>query len=133
MEPIILDPGAGDGDDELRIKLSTDDVGVVEFDVDKDSVEDHAHDREEIFYVLEGRMTFRADGRTQELEAGGFVYIPAGTRHGFEHDAPARYLVTSVPGGLENYFAETAQAEESGADKGELEQIAERYGTRFLG
>ncbi|TMK20470.1 MAG: cupin domain-containing protein [Actinobacteria bacterium] len=129
MDPIILAPGEGDGDEERSTKLSTDELGVVEFHVEKDDVGDHIHECDEIFYVLEGRMTFRADGRSYDVDAGGFVFIPSGSRHGFEHSSRAHYLVISSPGGLEKYFAETEEAEANGAREEELEQIAARYGT----
>jgi quercetin dioxygenase-like cupin family protein len=100
--------------------------------VDEDSVGDHTHECDEVFYVLEGRMTFRVDSTSRDLETGGFVFIPRGTRHGFDHSERARYLVISSPGGLENYFAETEEAENRGGSDDELREIARRYGTRFL-
>ena len=133
MGVIVLGPREGDGSDERKTKLSFQRLGVVEFDADNDAVDDHSHEVDEGFYVLKGNMTFRADGASHEAPAGSFVFIPAGTVHGFSHDSPARYLVLSSPGGLEKYFAEIEEAEARDADDTELSAIARRHGTRFTG
>ena len=132
MNAVILPPGEGEGSDERTTKLSTDAIGVTEFRTDEDSVGDHTHEADEIFYVLKGQMTFRVNGATKRLKAGGFAFVPKRTRHGFAHTKPARYLVISAPGGLERYFEELEEAEKREASDEELERIARRYGTRFL-
>lgn len=132
MEPIVLQRGEGEGGAERRTKLSGGGLGVTEFDTDGDSVGDHTHEVDEVFYVLKGQMTFRADGTTRRVKAGGFVFIPRGTRHGFAHTKPARYLVVSSPGGLERYFEEVEEAEQREPSDAELERIARRHGTRFF-
>lgn len=62
----------------------------------------HVHDDEdELFYILEGEVTFACD--TGELAAGPgcFVHAPRGAAHGFRNisGAPARALVITSPGG----------------------------------
>lgn len=55
----------------------------------------HVHEQEDdVFYVLEGTVTFILDGETREASAGGFVLAAAGVRHDFENrsDRPARLL-----------------------------------------
>lgn len=49
---------------------------------------DHTHHTEdEMFYVLEGAITFRCGGETFDLEKGGFVFLPCGIEHGYTiHD-----------------------------------------------
>ena len=43
---------------------------------------DHWHPGEEIVYVLEGSLEYRLEGREPvTLEAGGVLFIPAGTVH----------------------------------------------------
>ena len=67
----------------------------------------HVHrDHEELFYVLEGRYIFtRGRDEEVELEAGGSVLIPRGTRHHFRTlVAPARTLIVIAPAGLEGFF-----------------------------
>jgi mannose-6-phosphate isomerase-like protein (cupin superfamily) len=68
----------------------------------------HVHrERDEAFYVVEGRYAFTRDHDEIELEAGGFIFIPRGTRHQYRTlDAPARTLILIVPAGLEGFFRE---------------------------
>ncbi|NJN43326.1 MAG: cupin domain-containing protein [Anaerolineae bacterium] len=65
----------------------------------------------ELFYVLEGTLSFRVGEQTLNAGPGGFAYVPPGTVHGFSNptDAPARYLLITSPAGLENYFIELAE------------------------
>jgi quercetin dioxygenase-like cupin family protein len=61
---------------------------------------DHTHPTEdEMFYVLDGSLTFRCGDRTFDLEAGGFVFLPRGIKHGYtiHGDDPARLLVVTAP------------------------------------
>lgn len=61
---------------------------------------DHTHPTEdEIFYVLEGDLTFRCGGETFEVEDGGFVFLPRGIEHGYQirGDRRARLLVVTAP------------------------------------
>ncbi len=60
----------------------------------------HSHDTEnEIFYVLEGAITFHCGGETFELEKGGFIYLPHGIEHGYtiHHADPVRLMVITSP------------------------------------
>ena len=66
----------------------------------------HVHrEHDEAFYVVEGRYMFTRDHDELELEPGGFIYVPRGTRHRYRTlDAPARTLILIVPAGLEGFF-----------------------------
>jgi quercetin dioxygenase-like cupin family protein len=45
---------------------------------------DHTHTTEdEIFYVLQGDLTFRCGEDTFELEDDGFIFLPRGIEHGY--------------------------------------------------
>jgi mannose-6-phosphate isomerase-like protein (cupin superfamily) len=76
----------------------------------------HSHEENvELFYVLEGTMTFLAGERWFEAPAGSFLRIPAGIRHDFENRGTVRAGALNVflPGGFEammpaivEYFAE---------------------------
>jgi quercetin dioxygenase-like cupin family protein len=45
---------------------------------------DHTHPTEdEIFYVLEGAVTFRCGDERFEAEAGSFIFLPRGIEHGY--------------------------------------------------
>ena len=60
----------------------------------------HTHRTEdELFYVLEGAITFQCGDKTFDLEKGGFVFLPAGIRHGYtiRSEGPVRLLVVTAP------------------------------------
>jgi quercetin dioxygenase-like cupin family protein len=60
-------------------------------------------DHAEAYYILDGEVTFKADGQTLPGRAGSFVYIPEGSRYSFEvGGSEARALLLATPGGLEN-------------------------------
>lgn len=61
---------------------------------------DHIHPTEdEIFYVLQGALTFRCGEETFDLENGGFVFLPRGISHGYtiRSDGEVRLLVVTAP------------------------------------
>lgn len=60
----------------------------------------HTHSSEdEIFYVLEGELTFRCGGEVFDVDAGGFVYLPQGIEHGYtiRSEGQVRLLVLTFP------------------------------------
>lgn len=64
----------------------------------------HAHEaNEELFYALEGTMTFLVGDQYVDAEAGTFIRIPAGVTHDFENrtDRRAGVLNVFIPGGFE--------------------------------
>jgi mannose-6-phosphate isomerase-like protein (cupin superfamily) len=63
----------------------------------------HAHDEDDVFYVLEGTMSFLLGDRWVEAPRGSFVIAPGGTTHDFENRGEVRagVLNVSVPGGFE--------------------------------
>jgi len=64
----------------------------------------HKHDaNEELFYVVEGTMTFRVGEDDVDAAAGTFLRVPAGVMHGFENRTATRAGVLNVfiPGGFE--------------------------------
>jgi quercetin dioxygenase-like cupin family protein len=64
------------------------------------------HAEDEIFYVLQGAVTFFADGVETEIGPGGLVHIPRGVVHTFRNSGAteAMLLVMTTPAGLERYF-----------------------------
>jgi len=69
----------------------------------------HRHTREaEAFYLLDGRMDYRAGDYDYELYAGCFMYLPAGLPHAFRirGERPARFLAMVEPGGLLGLYDE---------------------------
>ncbi|MGI9657869.1 MAG: cupin domain-containing protein [Gaiellaceae bacterium] len=80
----------------------------------------HAHEQDvELFYVIEGTMSFLAGDQWVDAERAAFLRVPAGMTHDFENrsDARAGILNVSIPGGFESmmprivsYFEERDQA-----------------------
>ena len=69
----------------------------------------HRHTKEaEAFYVLDGRIDYRADETDFELYAGCFMYLPLGLPHAFRirGDEPARFLALTTPAGLMGLYDE---------------------------
>jgi quercetin dioxygenase-like cupin family protein len=69
----------------------------------------HRHTKEsEAFYLLEGRMDYRAGDEDYALYAGCFIYLPKGLPHAFRirGDSPARILALTAPGGLLHLYDE---------------------------
>ena len=61
---------------------------------------DHIHSTEdEIFYVLEGALSFRCDGEEFDANAGALVFLPRGLEHGYtiRSDGEVRLLVITAP------------------------------------
>lgn len=61
---------------------------------------DHTHPTEdEIFYVLQGELTFRCGAGSFDVGAGGFMYLPQGIQHGYtiRTDGIVRLLVVTFP------------------------------------
>jgi mannose-6-phosphate isomerase-like protein (cupin superfamily) len=64
----------------------------------------HSHEHNvEIFYVLEGTMSFLAGDRWIDAPRGSFLRIPAGVTHDFENRSGERAgaLNLFIPGGFE--------------------------------
>jgi mannose-6-phosphate isomerase-like protein (cupin superfamily) len=64
----------------------------------------HSHPaNEELFYVIEGTMTFLIDDQHIDAPAGTFLRIPAGVTHDFENRTTRRAgaLNVFIPGGFE--------------------------------
>lgn len=77
----------------------------------------HVHrERDETFFVLEGRYRFVRDHEELELGAGDSIFIPRGRRHHFRSlEAPSRTLIIVAPAGLEDFFREMGARLASGA------------------
>ena len=66
----------------------------------------HVHrERDEGFYVLEGRYRFWRGADELEVGPGEAVFVSRGTRHHFETlVAPSRTLIVIAPPGLADFF-----------------------------
>ena len=65
-----------------------------------DEPPNHIHETEdEMFYVLEGAITFRCGEETFDLEKGGFIFLPRGIQHGYSirSEEPVWLIVVTSP------------------------------------
>jgi mannose-6-phosphate isomerase-like protein (cupin superfamily) len=70
-----------------------------------------SHDEDDVFFVIEGTMSFLLGDRWVDAPRGSFVIAPGRTTHDFENrgDARAGVLNLSVPGGFEQEMPAIAQ------------------------
>jgi mannose-6-phosphate isomerase-like protein (cupin superfamily) len=63
----------------------------------------HAHDEDDVFYVLEGTISFLIGDTWRDAPKGSFVLAPGGVTHDFENRGAVRagVLNFSVPGAFE--------------------------------
>ena len=75
----------------------------------------HSHDEDDVFYVVEGTMSFLLGDHWVDAPVGSLVLAPGGTTHDFENRSATRagVLNFSVPGdfetsmpGIARWFAE---------------------------
>ncbi len=66
----------------------------------------HAHDEDDVFYVLAGTMSFLVGDAWIDAQAGAFVLVPGGVTHDFENRGEVRsgVLNFSAPGGFEPHM-----------------------------
>jgi quercetin dioxygenase-like cupin family protein len=77
----------------------------------------HHHDFDELFYVLDGELTFQLGREVVTRRAGELAFAARGVQHTFANHsgAPARTLIVCTPAGFERYFARIA-AEREGVE-----------------
>ena len=96
----------------------------------------HIHrDAAEAFYVLEGEYIVFVEGQESSCPAGSFIFIPAGTEHGFRVGGVAsRKLNLYSPAAMVGYFDELAEAARTGQmDPSALFEMAMRYSMEVVG
>ena len=119
------------GEDEARLIVSGKDTGgrysMLEWTVAASKLlrEEEARDYgphlhngcEETFQIQEGTLEFLIDGELVKLEAGDFVRVPPGVKHGYQNTSgnPVKMLVTYSLGGFEELFLKYR------TDQGEVE------------
>lgn len=94
----------------------------------------HVQSREdEGFYVLEGEITFHADGQRVLARKGTFLSIPKGVVHTFKNESrsDARMLILVAPAGMEAMFQEfgTVVTDRAARPKPPTPQEMDRAGT----
>lgn len=113
-KPIFLERGQGRGYDMGRIKANfkadgeetANEYSISEWWMEPNTrgIGAHHHDHEnEIFYVLEGTMSFLVGDEWRDAEQGSFIFVPAGVQHDFENRSTERAGVLNVftPGAFE--------------------------------
>ncbi len=138
MKQHIVEPGQGTdydwSQDHISVKTPADltagRVTVVE-DVLKPGFHLPAHRHRsmvEIFFIIDGEVSFAFEDETVIAAAGSTVTIPAGTRHEVTCPGGARLVTIFTPGGFDRYLAELAglsPAELADADC--VRELGERY------
>ena len=93
----------------------------------------HVHRaQDEGFLLLEGELSLFLPGREIALAPGEFVRAPRGVPHSYQvGDAPARFLVVSLPGGFEDFVRHVASLDELSPEA--LGAAAAEHGIEILG
>ena len=79
-------------------------VSVITMAPGRQGPESHVHqDEDDVFYVLEGELTFKLASGDVAAPAGTFVLVPPGVEHTFSNrtDQPVRVLNIHAPGGFD--------------------------------
>ena len=95
----------------------------------------------ELFFVLEGEVTFTVEDRDIVAGPGTHLRVDPGVLHAFKNhsDAHASMLIQTLPAGLDRYFREVGRPVNSMADHVPptpdeidlLKAVAPKYGIRF--
>ncbi|MSQ14078.1 MAG: cupin domain-containing protein [Dehalococcoidia bacterium] len=105
----------------------------------------HIHTKEdEVFYVLDGALTYQVGDRKVEATAGSLLYVPKGILHGFSNlcSTPAKVLVFIAPAGFEKFFEEIGEPAKAltlspktfaPPDLDRITAVAKKYGTEVKG
>ncbi|HMA47493.1 MAG TPA: cupin domain-containing protein, partial [Frankiaceae bacterium] len=96
----------------------------------------HVHVREdEMYYVLDGHLRFKAGDDMLDAPTGSFTFIPRGTPHCFQNvgDDPATILVMFTPAGMERFFEGHAALPPGPVDPAAYHAIAHSAWTEVVG
>jgi quercetin dioxygenase-like cupin family protein len=82
----------------------------------------------EIFFILDGEVSFVFDDEAAVATPGTVVNVPPNVWHEVTCAAGGRLLTVFTPGGFDHYLAELAALDEQAlADTALLDRLAERY------
>lgn len=143
---LVIKPGGGKilavGDSQIAFKLTREEAdGLAVFEhrlAPGSDTQLHVHRKiEELFYVLEGELTFVAGEQKVRGCAGTFVFVPPGVPHRVSNPTqlPARTLVMVAPPGLEKYFEELSRMFANSAEPtdDQILRLRDRYDIDHLG
>jgi quercetin dioxygenase-like cupin family protein len=142
-QPMVIPPASGK---ELKFlgvthKLTHQQTGgafyLFTFEFDPESGNRlHVHQNEdEVVHVLEGAIEIRLGDQALQAVAGGIAHLPKHIPHALYNPlkTSSRYLGMAVPGGMENFFDELAEAQDAGAlDDAAHKRISKKYGIEWL-
>lgn len=88
-----------------------------------------------MWFVLEGELRFKADGKIFRAPVGSFVFVPRGTPHCLQNagNVPARYLEMFTPAGMERFFEELSQQSAGVVDPAIYHSMTERVSMKVVG
>ncbi len=82
----------------------------------------------EIFYVLDGEVTFTFDAETIVAGPGSVINVPPGVRHAASCPDGGKLITIFTPGGFDRYLAELATLTEPDfADATLMRTLEEKY------
>ena len=98
------------------------------------------HNEDEIFYIIQGEVTFISGDRVIKAAAGSYVFLPRNIAHGFRTDTPTRLLLQTIPAGFEQFVIEMSEPAKELAlppagppDMEKLMKLAAKYNLDILG
>jgi quercetin dioxygenase-like cupin family protein len=97
---------------------------------------EHIHAAEdEMYYILNGHVRFKAASQMFDAPQGSFMFIPRGTPHCFQNvgDEPATLLVMFTPAGMERFFEGIATMAPGPPDPAAYHAIAGAAGMHVVG
>ncbi len=138
MDPLIVPAGAGPEFDweadrvfvKTPAEFTDGRVTVVEDSLKPGFHLARHHHRQmaELFYVLDGEVTFTFDESATVATAGDTVNVPPGVRHQVASEHGARLLTIFTPGGFDGYLSACASlSPEQAADAAVQVDLAERF------
>ena len=104
----------------------------------------HYHDQDEAFYIIEGTVTYRANGEQLHATTGGFVSIPKGTVHSFRVDSETAHILNFyAPAGFEKVILGLAEPaptrtippqnyKEPAPDRDKVMSLFQQYGMHIV-
>ena len=97
----------------------------------------HVHHREdEIFLVVEGRISYCVNGEWTEVKPGGVIYLPREVPHCYRNvgETPSRHWIITTPSGFEVFFTRCADefAKATPPDMGRIAEIFSEHGITLL-
>lgn len=142
-QPIVVPPASGRELNFIGIthKLTPQQTNsgyyLFEFEFDPESGNRlHIHQHEdEVVYVIEGGIEIRLEDQKLQAVKGGVAHLPKQIPHALYNPlkTTSKYLAMAIPGGMEKFFDELAEAREAGIlDDATHRKISLKYGIEWL-